>query len=136
MLGIRISRRNLPMTKPCIRKAGSNPPACGVHNVKLVRRQLPAELIAVGYKGLTFLACPVSGSVLNDTEKHKKLRAQELEKHERRTSSALRVACPICREPPGVPCFRRSNDGVKIVLLQPHAKRVTKRVLPEATKLD
>jgi hypothetical protein len=120
----------------CIRKAGSNPPVCGVHNVKLVRKQLPAELIAVGYKGSTFLVCPVSGSALNDTEKHKKLRAAELEKHDRRTSSALTVACPICKEPPGVPCFRKSNDGVKIVLLQPHAKRVTKKVLPVARKLD
>jgi hypothetical protein len=54
------------MTKPCITKKGSDPPACEVHNVQLVRKELPAEMVAVGYSDFTFLVCPVSGTVLND----------------------------------------------------------------------
>ena len=50
----------------CHRLKDSNPPVCGVHNVPLVRKQLPHELIASGYKGFTFLACPVSGKAIND----------------------------------------------------------------------
>jgi hypothetical protein len=44
----------------------SDPPICGVHDVRLIKKQLPDEFIASGYKGFTFLACPVSGQVLND----------------------------------------------------------------------
>ena len=54
------------MTKPCFRKAGSNPPVCGVHNVRLLRKELSAEMIAAGYKGFTFLVCPLSDTVLNE----------------------------------------------------------------------
>jgi hypothetical protein len=54
------------MTEPCFNKKGSNPPTCGVHNVLLVHKQLPQELIAAGFKGFTFLVCPVSGAVLSD----------------------------------------------------------------------
>jgi len=54
------------MTKPCFRKKGSEPPVCDVHNVKLVQKELPAQMIAEGYKGFTFLVCPVSGTVLDD----------------------------------------------------------------------
>jgi hypothetical protein len=54
------------MAKPCTRKKGSEPPVCDVHNVLLVRKELPAEMIAEGYKGFTFLVCPVSGTVLDD----------------------------------------------------------------------
>lgn len=54
------------MIKPCVWKKGSDPPVCEVHDVKLVRKELPAEMIAAGYKGFTFLVCPVSGAVLDD----------------------------------------------------------------------
>jgi hypothetical protein len=54
------------MTKPCTRKKGSEPPVCDVHNVLLVRKELSAPMIAEGYKGFTFLVCPVSGKVLDD----------------------------------------------------------------------
>jgi hypothetical protein len=54
------------MAEECFKKKGSSPPVCGVHNVPLVRKQLPDELIASGYKAFTFLACPVSGAVLNE----------------------------------------------------------------------
>ena len=56
------------MAKQCFKKKDSNPPVCGVHNVPLVNKQLPDELIAAGYQGFTFLVCPVSGEVLNDEE--------------------------------------------------------------------
>ena len=54
------------MPAQCIKKKGSNPPVCGVHNVQLVRTELTVEMIAAGYKGFTFLVCPVSGTVFND----------------------------------------------------------------------
>jgi hypothetical protein len=54
------------MPKECFRTKESNPPVCGVHNVPLEKRQLPNDFIAVGYKGFSFLVCPVSGVVLND----------------------------------------------------------------------
>jgi hypothetical protein len=50
----------------CYVKKGSHPPVCGVHDVVLIPKQLPVELIAAGYKGFAFLVCPVSGEVLND----------------------------------------------------------------------
>jgi len=58
------------MTRPCFRKGGSNPPICGVHNVKLVQKELSAEMVAAGYKGFTFFICPVSGTVLDDEAAH------------------------------------------------------------------
>jgi hypothetical protein len=54
------------MAEQCFKKKGTNPPVCGVHNVRLVTKQLPNGLIAPGYKGFTFLFCPVSGVVLSD----------------------------------------------------------------------
>jgi hypothetical protein len=59
------------MAESCFIKKDSSPPVCGVHNVRLIRKQLPVELIASGYKGFTFLVCPVSGAVLNDEATHK-----------------------------------------------------------------
>ena len=58
------------MTKPCIRKKGSKPPICEVHNVQLVWKELPSEMISSGYKRFTFLVCPVSGTVLDDEAAH------------------------------------------------------------------
>jgi hypothetical protein len=57
--------------EPCFTKKDSNPPVCGIHNVPLVQRQLPNELIALGYRALAFLVCSVSGAVLNDPATHK-----------------------------------------------------------------
>jgi hypothetical protein len=54
------------MAEQCYVKKGSHPPVCGVHDVALIRKQLPNELIAAGFEGFTFLVCPVSGAVLND----------------------------------------------------------------------
>jgi len=59
------------MTERCFMKKDSNPPACGVHNVRLITKELPDEMIAGGYRPLTFIVCPVSGAVLNDEKKRK-----------------------------------------------------------------
>jgi hypothetical protein len=59
------------MAEPCFIKKGSKPPVCGVHNVRLVKKQLPDEIIVSGYQGFAFLVCPVSGAVLNDETTHK-----------------------------------------------------------------
>ena len=50
----------------CFTKQGSNPLACGVHDVPLKRKDLPEGLIAPGYSLLTFLVCPVTGTILNE----------------------------------------------------------------------
>gem|GEM_PF-2128234 len=57
------------MAEPCFSKKDSNPPICGIHNVPLVSKQLPAEMTGGGYKRFAYLVCPVSGSVLNDPTK-------------------------------------------------------------------
>jgi hypothetical protein len=49
----------------CFRKGDSNPPMCGVHNVRLEKKQLTNELIASGLEPFTFLVCPVSGAGLD-----------------------------------------------------------------------
>jgi hypothetical protein len=49
----------------------SNHPICGIHNVPLVTKQLPPEMIGGGYKNFTYLVCPVTGTVLDDREKEK-----------------------------------------------------------------
>ena len=54
------------MAEPCFKKKDSNPPVCGVHNLPLVERQLPDELIAAEYKAFTFFVCPVSEAALKD----------------------------------------------------------------------
>jgi hypothetical protein len=54
------------MEPPCFKKKDSDPPACGLHNVPLVKKQLPAGTLAPGYESFAFLACPVSSQVIND----------------------------------------------------------------------
>jgi hypothetical protein len=59
------------MAGQCFKKKDSDPPVCAVHNVQLVSKHLPSELIAVGYTSFTFLECPVSGEVVDDeTTRH------------------------------------------------------------------
>jgi hypothetical protein len=59
--------RDLHMTRHCYKKKGSNsPPVCGIHNVPLVVKTLPDQMILQGYKDFTFLVCPVSEEVIND----------------------------------------------------------------------
>jgi hypothetical protein len=59
------------MVEPCFIKKGSDIPVCGLHNVPLVNKQLPEELIASGCKSFAFFVCPVSSQVIDDPEKHK-----------------------------------------------------------------
>jgi hypothetical protein len=51
----------------CFAKKGSNPPVCGVHNVKLVEHQSGFESIAGGVGNFTFLVCPVSNQAVDDS---------------------------------------------------------------------
>jgi hypothetical protein len=66
IIALNYFNRERRMAEQCFNKKGSNPPTCGVHNVLLVHKPLPDEMIATGLKGFTFLACPVSGAVLPD----------------------------------------------------------------------
>jgi len=58
------------MPKRCFKLKNSNPPTCGVHKIRLVKKQLPNVLVNEGYKPFTFLVCPISDEVLNDEAKH------------------------------------------------------------------
>jgi hypothetical protein len=70
MIGTRHIETERAMAEHCFIKKGSHPPTCGVHNVPLEHKQLPEEMVASGYKAFTYLACPVSGEVLNDEAKN------------------------------------------------------------------
>jgi hypothetical protein len=52
------------MAEPCFTKKGSNPPACGVHNVPLRQLKTSQDIRLLGE--FSFLMCPVSGQVVND----------------------------------------------------------------------
>jgi hypothetical protein len=54
------------MPEPCFLKKDSAPSVCGVHNVRLIKKLIPDELIAPLGKEITHLVCPVSRSVIND----------------------------------------------------------------------
>jgi hypothetical protein len=54
------------MPTKCFIKRDSEPPVCGVHNVKLVEHQTSREGLAGGVGNFTFLARPVSGQVFDD----------------------------------------------------------------------
>jgi hypothetical protein len=57
------------MERRCFKKRDPNSlPICGVHNVPLIEKKLPNELIAAGYRAFTFLVCPVSQEVLDDEQ--------------------------------------------------------------------
>jgi len=55
------------MAEPCFKKKDSNPPVCGVHNVPLEEHQSSEALITSKLGDFTFLVCPVSGAVVNDS---------------------------------------------------------------------
>jgi hypothetical protein len=54
------------MAGQCFKKRDSDPPVCAVHNVQLVLKHLPSELIGAGLMSFTFLQCPVSGEVVDN----------------------------------------------------------------------
>jgi hypothetical protein len=57
------------MPDPCFIKKDSAPPICGIHDVPLINKLIPDELIASLQKEITYLVCPVSRSVINDVKK-------------------------------------------------------------------
>jgi hypothetical protein len=52
----------------CFRKKESNPPACGLHDVEFEHRVISIDENAPGLGRVTCLVCPVSDSVVEDTE--------------------------------------------------------------------
>jgi len=48
--------------------------------------------------------------------------------HDEETARALAVPCPICNQPPGLPCFRErskpGDNGRRVLLFRPHWQRV------------
>ena len=58
------------MPKRCFKLKNSSPPICGVHKIRLVRKQLPSKFVNEGYKDFEFFVCPISDKVLNDEAKH------------------------------------------------------------------
>lgn len=57
------------MPEPCFIKTDSVPPVCGIHDVRLIKKLIPDELIASPQKEITYLVCPVSRSVVDDEKK-------------------------------------------------------------------
>jgi hypothetical protein len=67
MLSREISEIGMP--EPCFIKKDSAPPVCGIHDVRLIKKLIPDELIASLHKEITYLVCPVSRSAINDEKK-------------------------------------------------------------------
>ena len=59
------------MKERCFIKSGSDPPVCGIHEVALVRDQVPLDPNALQLGLIACLRCPVSGMVPNDEAKPK-----------------------------------------------------------------
>jgi len=53
------------MARPCFIKKASNPPACGVHKVPLVRKESSESFVASKFGDFNFLVCPVSNQVVD-----------------------------------------------------------------------
>jgi hypothetical protein len=56
------------MAEQCIKKQGSNPPICGVHNAQLVQTEVRIDQYAphTPHNSASCLRCPVSGAVISD----------------------------------------------------------------------
>jgi hypothetical protein len=59
------------MTEQCFVKKGSDPPACAAHDAQLQQHQSSERLETYRYGDFTFLMCPVSGQVVDDSENRK-----------------------------------------------------------------
>jgi hypothetical protein len=53
------------MAARCFKKTDSNPPVCGVHSVPLVQRKSSEHSASATFGDFAFLACPVSGQVVD-----------------------------------------------------------------------
>jgi hypothetical protein len=62
--------RPLLMAKGCFIKKGSNPPVCGVHNVRLIEHLSVENRVLSKLGDFVFLVCPISGAVVDDDEEH------------------------------------------------------------------
>jgi hypothetical protein len=54
------------MAEPCFRMKSANRPMCGVHNVKLVQRDLPIDPNAPHLGHITCYFCSVSGQLVTE----------------------------------------------------------------------
>jgi hypothetical protein len=62
------------MREQCFNKKGSDPPICGVHNVRLVRGVISSMDSPLGGGNIPYLKCPVIGAVVNDSDQTPKPR--------------------------------------------------------------
>ena len=60
--------RRLSMPEPCYKERDSSPPMCGVHKVPLLEAEAAIDILAPYLGRITFLKCPVSQSVVLDSE--------------------------------------------------------------------
>jgi hypothetical protein len=56
------------MAQGCFRKKDSDPPVCGVHNVRLIQDETPLDPLAPHLGKVTCLRCPVSRFVVLDSQ--------------------------------------------------------------------
>jgi hypothetical protein len=54
------------MGPQCFRRKDSEPPACGVHDLPLMKRQSSDDPEASFFGEFEYLVCPVSGYVVSD----------------------------------------------------------------------
>jgi hypothetical protein len=57
------------VTELCFIKKNSNPPACGVHDVRLKQHQSSEDFSTLKFGDFPFLMCPVSGQVIDEPKK-------------------------------------------------------------------
>jgi hypothetical protein len=60
------------MVEPCFKKEDSDPPACGVRNVPLIRHQSYENSALSKFGDFAFFVCPVSGHVVRDSAPHRR----------------------------------------------------------------
>ena len=56
------------MPPRCFKAKGTNPPVCGVHNVRLVQSETPIDPLAPHLGRIASLICPVSRFVVLDSD--------------------------------------------------------------------
>jgi hypothetical protein len=60
--------QDVGMVDQCYIKGKSNPPVCGVHNVRIVKKQASHEQLPGGVGNFTFLACPMSNQAVEESD--------------------------------------------------------------------
>ena len=59
------------MAEKCFRKKDSNPPVCGIHDVRLIEGESDIDSLAPYLGRITCLKCPISGMVVLDSHGNK-----------------------------------------------------------------